>query len=94
MWSKFLATLQQIDSIHAAMPPSDISRGEAVELVKKAKQRRDEFLETGDYNAARAQYIIANKGANILILRSNKGIRPKDHFDSDSIRISLYSLRP
>jgi hypothetical protein len=81
---------EQIDSIHAAMPPFDISRGEAVELVKKAKQRGDEFLETGDYNAARAEYIIANKGANNLILRYNKGMEPKDHFDSGSISISLY----
>jgi tetratricopeptide (TPR) repeat protein len=83
-------TAKQIDSIHAAMPSSDISRGEAVELVKKAKRRGDEFLETGDYNAARAELIIANKGTKSRILRSNKRIEPKDHFDSDSIYISLY----
>jgi tetratricopeptide (TPR) repeat protein len=81
-------TAEEINSIRAAMPPSDISRDEAVELMKKAKQRGDEFLQTGDYNAARAEYIIANKGTNNLILRA-KGWEPKEPFDVDSININI-----
>jgi tetratricopeptide (TPR) repeat protein len=81
-------TAEEINSIHAAIPLSDISRNEAVELIKKTQQRGDEFLKTGDYNAARAEYIIACKGINNLNIRTREWVQ--EPLDVELININIF----
>jgi hypothetical protein len=78
-------TAEQIKNILVAMPSSDMDVGEAIELMGKAKQRGDDFLQAGDYNAARAEYVIAIKGISILMAK-----RDISYENAFSANFSLY----